>query len=96
MLAEADAIHEEQRAIDRLIAEAALPIFSGVSRVLTHCNTGPIATAGGGTALGAIIAAARFTRILQVYACETRPLLQGARLTMYELKARRNRCDADR
>ncbi|MBV9972335.1 MAG: S-methyl-5-thioribose-1-phosphate isomerase [Candidatus Eremiobacteraeota bacterium] len=86
MLAEASAIHEEQHAIDRLIAQAALPIFDHGSRVLTHCNTGSIATAGGGTALGAIIAAAKVNKNLQVYACETRPLLQGARLTMYELR----------
>ena len=85
MLAEANSIHEEQRAIDRMIAQAALPLFSNGSRVLTHCNTGPIATAGGGTALGAIIAAAQARKNLAVYASETRPLLQGARLTMYEL-----------
>ena len=86
MLAEANAIQDEQHTIDRLIAEAALPLFSRASRVLTICNTGPIATAGGGTALGAIIAAARINKNLGVYACETRPLLQGARLTMYELR----------
>ncbi|MBV9277522.1 MAG: S-methyl-5-thioribose-1-phosphate isomerase [Candidatus Eremiobacteraeota bacterium] len=89
MLAEANAIQEEQHVIDRMIAEAALPLFRGTSRVLTICNTGPIATAGGGTALGAIIAAAQVHRKLKVYACETRPLLQGARLTMYELQQAR-------
>ncbi|MBV8727428.1 MAG: S-methyl-5-thioribose-1-phosphate isomerase [Candidatus Eremiobacteraeota bacterium] len=86
MLAEANAIHEEQRAIDRMIAQAALPLFSNGSRVLTHCNTGPVATAGGGTALGAIISAAQTRKNLTVYASETRPLMQGARLTMYELQ----------
>jgi len=86
MLAEAHAIHEEQRLTDRLIAQAALPLFSKTTRVLTHCNTGPIATAGSGTALGAIIGAARAGKRLHVYVSETRPLLQGARLTTYELE----------
>ena len=56
------------------------------ARILTHCNTGPIATAGGGTALGAIIAAARAGKRPHVFVDETRPLLQGARLTYYELQ----------
>jgi methylthioribose-1-phosphate isomerase len=86
MLAEANTIHDEQHATDRLIAQAALPLFANASNVLTHCNTGPLATAGGGTALGAIIAAAQAGKHLHVYVTETRPLLQGARLTMYELE----------
>jgi len=53
--------------------------------VLTHCNTGPLATAGSGTALGVIIAAHDGGKRLHVYVDETRPLLQGARLTMFEL-----------
>jgi len=85
MLAEANTIHDEQRKVDQLIAQSALPLFSGASRILTHCNTGPLATAGEGTALGTIIAAAA-RRKLSVYVSETRPLLQGARLTMYELR----------
>jgi methylthioribose-1-phosphate isomerase len=55
--------------------------------VLTHCNTGPLATAGEGTALGVIIAAHRAGKKLHVYVDETRPLLQGARLTTVELAA---------
>lgn len=86
MLAEARAVHDEQRMTDRLIAQAARPLFSKNVRVLTHCNTGPIATAGGGTALGAIMAAAKAGKRLHVYVSETRPLLQGARLTTYELR----------
>lgn len=86
-LAEADRIAAEQREVDRLIAEAALPLFPRGATVLTHCNTGPLATGGGGTALGAIVAAHRAGRVAHVYADETRPLLQGARLTMYELRA---------
>ena len=85
--AEARAIHDEQIAVDRRIAAAALELFPASGNVLTHCNTGPLATAGGGTALGAIVAAHRAGKKLHVYADESRPLLQGARLTMYELAA---------
>lgn len=86
-LAEAERIAAEQLEIDRLIGEAALPLFAPKSTVLTHCNTGPLATGGLGTALGAIVAAHQAGKIAQVFADETRPLLQGARLTMYELRA---------
>ena len=86
-LAEAHTIHEEQIAVDRLIGESAIELFPSSGNVLTHCNTGPLATGGGGTALGAIVAAYRAGKEIAVYACETRPLLQGARLTMYELGA---------
>ena len=85
MLAEARQIHEEQRAIDARIGEAALQLFPKDARVLTHCNTGPLATAGDGTALGAIIAAQRAGKRPHVFVDETRPLLQGSRLTYYEL-----------
>ena len=86
MLAEAQAIHREQQTMDRRLAEAALELFAKNAGVITHCNTGPIATAGGGTALGAIIAADRAGKRLRVFVDETRPLLQGARLTIYELQ----------
>ncbi|MBV8244766.1 MAG: S-methyl-5-thioribose-1-phosphate isomerase [Candidatus Eremiobacteraeota bacterium] len=85
MLAEARAIHDEQRAVDARIGEAALELFPKDATVLTHCNTGPIATAGGGTALGAIVRAHRAGRHLRVFVDETRPLLQGSRLTQFEL-----------
>ncbi len=85
-LAEASAIHEEQRDVDRRIGEAAIDLFPAAGNVLTHCNTGPIATAGDGTALGCFIAAHRAGKNLHVYVDETRPLLQGARLTMFELR----------
>ena len=84
-LAEARAIHDEQRAIDRRIGQAAIELFPAAGNVLTHCNTGPLATGGDGTALGCFIAAVRSGKALHVYAGETRPLLQGARLTMFEL-----------
>lgn len=85
MLAEARAIHSEQRNMDERIAEAGAEVVPNAARILTHCNTGPIATAGAGTALGVIIAAARAGKRPHVFVDETRPLLQGARLTYYEL-----------
>jgi methylthioribose-1-phosphate isomerase len=82
----ARAIHAEQRAVDRAIAQYGLELMPDRGNVLTHCNTGPLATGGGGTALGVIIAAHRAGKNIHVYADETRPLLQGARLTMFELE----------
>lgn len=84
--AEALAIHAEQIASDRAIARAALPFFRRGLRVVTHCHTGALATAGEGTALGAIIHAHRAGLVSRVYVNETRPLLQGARLTLWELQ----------
>jgi methylthioribose-1-phosphate isomerase len=91
LLAEAKAIHDEDReqcaAIGRHGAKlfAALPDRAGI---LTHCNTGALATGGDGTALAAIFAMAADGRRPRVYADETRPLLQGARLTAWELMQR--------
>ena len=87
MLAEAQAIHDEQRRIDDRIAQAGAALVPQDAHIITHCNTGPIATAGGGTALGVIIGAARAGKKPHVYVDETRPLLQGARLSYYELAA---------
>ncbi|MGM0593265.1 MAG: S-methyl-5-thioribose-1-phosphate isomerase [Pseudomonadota bacterium] len=86
MLAEARAIHEEDIAANRRMGElgAALIEQSGFA-VLTHCNTGSLATGGYGTALGVIRSAYAQGRISRVYADETRPWLQGARLTAWEL-----------
>jgi len=86
MLAQARAIHDEQIAMDAAIAQAGLALIPQDGRVLTHCNTGPIATAGGGTALGVIIAAQRAGKRPHVFVDETRPLLQGSRLTYFELQ----------
>ncbi|HTU69605.1 MAG TPA: S-methyl-5-thioribose-1-phosphate isomerase [Candidatus Baltobacteraceae bacterium] len=85
MHAEAQAIHREQIAIDAAIADAGLDLIPKGARILTHCNTGPLATAGGGTALGVIIAAQRAGKSPHVFVDETRPLLQGGRLTYFEL-----------
>jgi len=86
-LAEAEAIHREQRAVDRAIGEFGAALLPEGAAVLTHCNTGPLATGGDGTALGIIIAAHRLGKRVHAFVDETRPLLQGARLTTFELAA---------
>ncbi len=88
LLVEAQAIEVEDREMCAAIGRHGLPLLRGCSGVLTHCNTGGLATAGDGTALAIIFAAARENPSLQVYADETRPLLQGARLTTWELMQR--------
>jgi methylthioribose-1-phosphate isomerase len=85
-LAAALAIHEQTRASDAMLARAGAALMPTSGAVITHCNTGPLATGGDGTALGVIIAAHRAGKRLHVYVDETRPLLQGARLTMLELE----------
>ncbi|HEU4899968.1 MAG TPA: S-methyl-5-thioribose-1-phosphate isomerase [Actinomycetota bacterium] len=84
-LAEATAVLEEDRAACAAMAEAGRAELAGRSRLLTHCNTGRLATAGLGTALGVVYAKAAAAEPVQVLASETRPLLQGARLTAWEL-----------
>jgi methylthioribose-1-phosphate isomerase len=84
-LAEARAIHDEQEAAGAAIGRHGADLLAGARRVLTHCNTGTLACgAGGGTAL-AVIAELAARGPVEVLACETRPLLQGARLTVWEL-----------
>ncbi|WP_075183481.1 S-methyl-5-thioribose-1-phosphate isomerase [Pantoea sp. 1.19] len=75
----------EDNALCERIADAGLPLVPPGSRLLTHCNTGGLATAGVGTALGVIARAHQQGRIAQVWVGETRPLLQGGRLTAWEL-----------
>jgi methylthioribose-1-phosphate isomerase len=82
---EADAILEEDRAMCRRIGEHGLPLLPDGARVLTHCNAGALATAGIGTALAPVYLAAEAGRHVHVWADETRPLLQGSRLTAWEL-----------
>ena len=82
---EAQAIQNEDLAANRQMGELGAALIASGSGVLTHCNTGSLATAGFGTALGVIRAGVAQGRIAQVYAGETRPWQQGARLTMYEL-----------
>lgn len=83
--AEAVAIFEENRRICEAIADVAAGLIEDGYGVLTHCNAGPLATAGYGTALAGILRAHELGRRVHVYADETRPLLQGARLTAWEL-----------
>ncbi|MES2180079.1 MAG: S-methyl-5-thioribose-1-phosphate isomerase [Gemmatimonadota bacterium] len=83
---EATMILDEDRAMCERIGENALPLFPHGARVLTHCNAGALATGGIGTALAPIYLAAQCGRSPQVFADETRPLLQGSRLTAWELR----------
>jgi methylthioribose-1-phosphate isomerase len=84
---EAMAIWDEDRAASKAMAEHGASFFPTERRFLTHCNTGGLATGGGGTALGVILEIhRRGGRRLEVWATETRPLLQGARLTAWELR----------
>ncbi|HEX7123469.1 MAG TPA: S-methyl-5-thioribose-1-phosphate isomerase [Gemmatimonadaceae bacterium] len=83
---EASAILEEDRAMCRRIGEHGLSLLPENARVLTHCNAGALATAGIGTALAPVYLAAERGRSVQVWATETRPLLQGGRLTTWELR----------
>jgi methylthioribose-1-phosphate isomerase len=83
--AEAMLIHREDVESCRRIGEFGATLVAPGSAVLTHCNAGALATSGGGTAVGVITAAARQGKVLRVYVDETRPLLQGSRLTAWEL-----------
>jgi methylthioribose-1-phosphate isomerase len=86
LLAEAKRIHRyETDATERISRYGAERIEDGWT-ILTHCNAGPLATSGAGTALGVIITAYKQGKKINVLADETRPLLQGARLTAWELK----------
>jgi methylthioribose-1-phosphate isomerase len=88
LLVEARTIEREDREMCSAIASHGLSLIRSCAGVLTHCNTGGLATAGDGTALAVIFAAAKENPQLKVYADETRPLLQGARLTAWELMQR--------
>ncbi|MDX2298609.1 MAG: S-methyl-5-thioribose-1-phosphate isomerase [Xanthomonadaceae bacterium] len=83
---EAAAIAREDLAANRHMGELGAAVIAPGSGVLTHCNTGSLATAGFGTALGVIRAGVAGGRIARVFAGETRPWLQGARLTVWELQ----------
>lgn len=84
-LALAQRLHRERDEGDRRLAALGAERFAPGDRALTHCNTGPLATAGYGTALGVLRAAWEGERLASVWVDETRPLLQGARLTAWEL-----------
>ena len=77
--------HAEDIETNRQIGEFSVPLFAEGDRVLTHCNAGALATAGYGTAVGVIHSAFDAGKVAQVWVDETRPLLQGSRLTAWEL-----------
>jgi methylthioribose-1-phosphate isomerase len=86
LLEEARRIHGEEITATRRLSELGAALIEDRFTVLTHCNAGPLATAGYGTALGVIKAAVERGKKVSVLATETRPLLQGARLTVWELQ----------
>jgi methylthioribose-1-phosphate isomerase len=86
VLAEANAIYQEDVEMCRRIGENGEKFITDGSGILTHCNAGALATAGQGTALSPMFEAHKKGRKFKVYSDETRPLLQGARLTAWELK----------
>ena len=85
LLAEAKAIHAEDIAANLRLGQLGAGLIADNSQIYTHCNAGALATGGYGTALGVIRAAHSDNKLTQVYAGETRPWLQGARLTAWEL-----------
>jgi methylthioribose-1-phosphate isomerase len=82
---EAQAIHDEDVESCKAMGRFGADVVPQHARILTHCNAGALATAGYGTALGVIRAAAEQGKVAQVFADETRPFLQGSRLTAWEL-----------
>src|SRR5437773_1504585 len=86
LVREAKLVREEDIAINRAIGRQGAALVPDHKTVLTHCNAGALATAGYGTALGVIRAAVDSGKQIDVFADETRPFLQGARLTVWELQ----------
>ena len=85
LLAEAIAIHDEDWAQNQQMGDLGAALLGASAAVLTHCNTGALATGGYGTALGVVRSAHREGQLSAVYAGETRPWMQGSRLTLWEL-----------
>ncbi len=86
LLDEAKAIHDEDEKLCEAIGKNGVKLLRHGWSVLTHCNAGALATGGSGTALAVVYAAAKAGKTVRVFADETRPLLQGARLTAWELQ----------
>ncbi len=86
LIEEAKHVHEEEIESTRRLSQSGAELIEDGFTILTHCNAGPLATTGYGTALGVIKAAQEQGKKISVIATETRPLLQGARLTTWELK----------
>ncbi len=87
IITEALEIHDEDRELCESIGRVGNELVPADANILTHCNAGALATGGIGTALGVIYTAHKAGKKIKVFADETRPLLQGARLTVYELMA---------
>lgn len=85
LINEAISIHREDEEMCRRIGDHGAELVPNNATILTHCNTGALATGGDGTALSVILSSARAGKSIKVVADETRPLLQGARLTTWEL-----------
>jgi methylthioribose-1-phosphate isomerase len=85
LVQQAQTIHDDDLASCQTLGRLGAAVVPVSARILTHCNAGALATAGYGTALGVIRAAAEQGKVTQVFADETRPFLQGARLTAWEL-----------
>jgi len=86
VLGQANAVFQEDEQMCRRIGTNGRQLVTEGAGVLTHCNAGALATAGQGTALSVLYEAHKHGRRFKVYACESRPLLQGARLTAWELR----------
>jgi methylthioribose-1-phosphate isomerase len=86
LLEQARGIHEEDDRLCRTLSKNGAELLSDGDTVLTHCNAGGLATSGYGTALGVVYAAVESGKKISVYSDETRPLLQGARLSSWELQ----------
>lgn len=86
LLHEAQRIYREDQKINRRLAEFGAELIPDTAQIITHCNTGALATVDYGTALGAVFAAHASGKKIHVWVDETRPLLQGARLNMWELQ----------
>lgn len=86
LIRESISMHSEDIEINRMMGRWGQELIPSKAHVLTHCNAGALATAGYGTALGVIRAAVEAGKEVQVFADETRPFLQGARLTAWELE----------
>lgn len=86
LVEEAIKVHQEEAAATEAMSDFGAELIEDGDTILTHCNAGPLATTGYGTALGVIIRAHEQGKNINVYADETRPLLQGARLTTWELQ----------
>jgi methylthioribose-1-phosphate isomerase len=83
---EAQKIYKEDIAANRQLGKHGVPLLRDAKQIMTHCNAGALATAGYGTALGVLRALKESGKVFEVFVNETRPFLQGARLTAWELK----------